>query len=222
MKQILDTEFRFCGKEVKQLEDMSIIVTAKDNTEKIRPIEVGKKKLIEKCNSVENTARRSVVASLAWIARQVRPDLSFRVSKLQTVAGKAKIKDLRECDKVLEYALGTSEEGIFYSSELGPWDDTVVTSINDASFGNEEIEVKSGEYEDGRSQQGVFVCLAPADVVNASVTTIHPISWSSTVIKRACRATLMAETMAMIKETESGARIRAAIVDMRRQLEWRN
>ena len=222
VKQILDTEFRFCGKEVKQLEDMSILVTAKDNTEKVRPIEVGKKKLVEKCNSVENTALRSVVASLAWIARQVRPGLSFRVSKLQTVAGKAKIKDLRECNKVLEYALETSEEGIFYSSELGPWDDTVVTSINDASFGNEEIEVKPGEYEDGRSQQGVFVCLAPADVVNASVTTIHPISWSSTVIKRACRATLMAETMAMIKGTEAGVRIRAAIVDMRGQLDWRN
>ena len=118
VKQVLDTEFRFCGKEVKQLEDMSILVTAKDNTEKIRPIDIGaSKKLTDKCNATENTALRSVVASLAWVARQVRPMLSFRVSKLQSRAGKATVKDMRECNKVLEYAIETSGEGIFYSSE---------------------------------------------------------------------------------------------------------
>ena len=51
---------------------------------------------------------------------------------------------------------------------------------------------------------------------------IHPISWSSTHIKRVCRATLMAETFAMIKGTEAGTRIRAAIVDMRGRLDMRN
>ena len=162
---------------MKQLADMSILVTAKDNTEKIRPIDIGvSKKLTDKCNGVENTALRSVVASLAWVARQVRPTLSFRVSKLQTVAGKATVKDLRECNKVLEYALSTSEEGIFYASEGIEWDDSVVCCINDASFGNEEIEVSPGVWEDDRSQQGIFICLAPADVVNATVATIHPIS----------------------------------------------
>jgi len=222
VKQVLDTEFRFCGKEVKQNDDMSIFVTAKDNTENIRPIDISAGRLTDKCNGVQNTALRSVVASLAWVARQVRPTLSCRVSKLQTVAGKATGNDLRECNKTLEYALETSTEGIFYSTEMGPWDDSVVCSINDASFGNEEVEVQPGVWEDGGSQQGGSIRLAPADVVNATVTTVHPISWSSTVIKRACRATLMAETMAMIKGTEAGERIRAAIVDMRGQLDFRN
>ena len=118
VKQKLDTEFRFCGKEVKQNDDFSILVTAKDNTEKIRPIDIGGlKRLTDKCDGVENTSLRSVVASLAWVARQVRPTLSFRVSKLQSVAGKATVKDMRDCNKVLEYALQTSEEGIFYASE---------------------------------------------------------------------------------------------------------
>ena len=52
--------------------------------------------------------------------------------------------------------------------------------------------------------------------------TIHPISWSSTIIKRVCRSTLMAETFAMIKGTEAGARIRAAIVDMKGKLDMKN
>ena len=81
MKDILETfavqehnegEFRFCGKEVKPNDDFSITVTAKDNTEKIRPIDINpKRKLIDKCNQEETTCLRSVVAALAWIARQV-------------------------------------------------------------------------------------------------------------------------------------------------------
>ena len=127
---------------------MSITVTAKDNTEKIRPIDIGAKKLTEKCTPAENTALRSVVASLAWVARQVRPTLSYRVSKLQSVAGKGTVKDLRACNKVLEFALGTSEGGIFFSSEGIVWDEAVVCSINDASFGNEQTEVTPGVFED--------------------------------------------------------------------------
>ena len=61
MQKILDTfavreqqegSFRFCGKEVEQDKDYNIKVTAKDNTEKIKLIDIGaKRKLIEKCDA---------------------------------------------------------------------------------------------------------------------------------------------------------------------------
>ena len=79
-----------------------------------------------------------------------------------------------------------------------------------------------GVSEPGRSQQGYIVCLAPAAMLNLTEAIIHPISWSSTHIKRVCRATLMAETFAMIKGTEAGTRIRAAIVDMKGKLDMRH
>jgi hypothetical protein len=79
-----------------------------------------------------------------------------------------------------------------------------------------------GTIEPGRSQQGYVVCLAPASMLNLKEAIIHPISWSSTIIKRVCRATLMAETFALIKGTEAGARIRAAVVDMKGLLDMRN
>jgi hypothetical protein len=60
--------------------------------------------------------------------------------------------------------------------------------------------------------------LAQADAVNAKEMVVYPIMWSSTVIKRVCRSTMMAETFAMIRGTEAGARTRAAIVDMKGQL----
>ena len=97
----------------------------------------------------------------------------------------------------------------------------MLCTIADASFLNEH-EVVSGDLEPGRSQQGYIICLAPADMVNLQVATIHPISWSSTVIKRVCRSTLQAETMSLTKGIEAGLRLRAAIVDMKGKLDIRN
>ena len=51
---------------------------------------------------------------------------------------------------------------------------------------------------------------------------IRPISWSSTIIKRVCRSTLMAETFGLIRASEAGIRLRAAVVDMEGKLDWRN
>ena len=51
---------------------------------------------------------------------------------------------------------------------------------------------------------------------------IHPISWSSTIIKRVGRSTLMAENFGLIRASEAGIRLRAAIVDMKGKLDWRN
>ena len=150
---------------------------------------------------------------------QTRP--SYRVSKLQSVAGNGLVKDMRECNKVFEYAQDNSDEGTYFASEGVSWDDCVVCTITDASFCNETIFI-DGFPEPGRSQQGYIVCLAPAGVLNLDQAIIHPISWSSTHIKRVCRATLMAETFAMIKGTEAGTRIRAAIVDMKGKLDMRN
>ena len=93
----------------------------------------------------------------------------------------------------------------------------VVCTVTDASFCNENEYVK-GVFEPGRSQQGYIVCLAQHNAVEAEEMIVHPISWSSTVIKRVCRSTMMAETFAMIKGTEAGAKIRAAVVDMKGKL----
>ncbi len=54
-------------------------------------------------------SRRKTIATLAWIAGQTRPDLSYRISELQTVTGKPRVEDLHEADKILERALQTFE-----------------------------------------------------------------------------------------------------------------
>ena len=209
MKDILDAfavreenegEFRFCGKEVKQDDEYNITVTTKDNTEKIRPIEIANgRKLTQKNTADETTALRSVTASLAWVARQTRPGLSFRVSKLQCIAGNGCVKDLKQANKVLEYALETSTQGLYFKAGVVDWETAVVVTCCDASLGNED-EIVKGIAEGGRSQQGFVIGLSPPDILNATDTSFHPIGWASTVIKRVCRASLHAETMALLKE----------------------
>ena len=94
-------------------------------------------------------------------------------------------------------------------------------SISDASFCNEKVVVDD-VLEDGRSQQRYMCCLAPAGILNMTEAVIHPISWSSIIIKRVCRSILMAATFGLIRASEAGTRLRAAIVDMTGRLDWRN
>ena len=129
---------------------------------------------------------------------------------MQTLIKQATLREMRECNKILEYALNTSGQGIYFASAGFTWDEMVVCSIGDASFGNDKVPVKD-EYEDGRSQQGYIVALSAPSILNDKECIIDPITWSSTTINRACRSTLMAETFAMTKGTEAGTGIRTAI-----------
>ena len=72
-----------------------------------------------------------------------------------------------------------------------------------------------------KSQQACITALAPGNAVNVEMMLIHPFCWSSTRIRRVCRSTLMAEAYTLSNAVEHGLRTRAAIVDMRGQLNIR-
>ena len=102
--------FRFCGKEFRQDEDFGI---AKDNTERVQSITYDAKHgSTQMATADEIHQLRSVTQSLAWIARQTRPDLSYRISKIQSTFENACVRDLRECNRIVEYATSKSTRGI--------------------------------------------------------------------------------------------------------------
>ena len=167
--------------------------------------------LTRKATADEIHPSRSVTQSLAWIARQTRPDLSYRISKLQSTF--ECVKDLRECNRIVEYAIFASTCGIYFS--LGfPWNDAVVATISDAV----SVKNRSSSTESLRISSHK---LALGNALNAEKMLIHPLSWSSTRIRRVCRSTLMAETYALSNAVEHGLRTRATVVDMRGQLNIR-
>ena len=75
---------RFRGKQF-EASGHDILLDVEDNTKKTTYIEIAKHR--NPANPVTNGEEkllRSVVGSLSWIARQARPDILYRVSKLQS------------------------------------------------------------------------------------------------------------------------------------------
>ena len=92
-------------------------------------------------------------------------------------------------------------------------------TISNASFCQEQEQL-DGITRNSKAQQAGITALAPGDALNAEKMLIHLLSWSSS-IRRVCRSTLMAEAYALSNAVEHGLRTRAAIVDVRGQLNIR-
>ena len=93
--------FRFCGKEFRRDEDFGIHVTAKDNIERVQPITYDTKHGLTRIATADEIHQlRSVTQSLAWIARQTRPDLSYRIREIQSTFENVCVRDLRECNRL--------------------------------------------------------------------------------------------------------------------------
>ena len=153
----------FLGK-FQQDENFGIRVTTKENTERVKPITYDAKHcLTRKATASELHQLRSVTQSLAWIARQTHPDLSYRLS-VRTFEN-ARVRDLRECNRIMECAMPTSKRGIYFSAVFS-WDDAVGATIIDSSFCQEQ-EQGDGITRDFKSQQACITALAPANALNA-------------------------------------------------------
>ena len=120
LKTVESSTFRFCGRSVVQHPDFSISVRCKDTTEKIELVLYDPRgcKQTDLARDHEVAQLRSVVGSLAWVARQCRPQLSYGVNKLQSVCGTATLDDLRFANKLLQEAKDSSDDGLFFKNGL--------------------------------------------------------------------------------------------------------
>ena len=153
---------------------------------------------------------RSVVGSLSWIARQARPDILYRVSKLQSSIKGATVSTLKDANKVLELALNGKDLKLRYKNRPFNFQALGVLTASDASFAGEP---------NSRSQQGRIHFLVPAQQLlnpdpECCEYDVMIVSFSSTTIKRVCRATLQAETYALQNAQEAGDRVRALLAEL--------
>eukprot|EP00439_Symbiodinium_sp_Y106_P070527 s569_g12.t1 len=132
--------FRFCGREYVQSAEGTIKINCRDNTRAIRPIDIHKsEKGTTPVTNAQRTALRSVIGSLAWVARATRPNLAYRVNALQQAVVKATVETLREANRVVALALNDAERSITYKAKL-PWSkgELAVVTFCDASFAGEQ------------------------------------------------------------------------------------
>ena len=167
----------------------------------------------------QRTTLRSVIGSLAWVAQATRPDLAYRVNALQQRVTTATVETLREAKRVVALALNDADRSIVYRAHLPrqPGKLAVVTFC-DASFTAEQ------GHKSQRRRLHYLTSHEAAVDGNAKEHPMHLISFSSSTMKRVCRATLQCEAYSLQHANEHGDRIRASVLELLGQLpargEW--
>ena len=210
--------FRYCGKEIAQDEDFTIRVSCADTTRNVSKIFVDKRRHPgDPLTDSDKTLMKSVAGSLAWVCRQCRPDLSYRVSRIQSASSNGTVADIREANKAVEYAIGTYDRGLVFKSGLLDWKTPgalMSLVVTDASRANESEEMIINEMTsvEGHRSQGarmVFGALWTGDK-----GSIHPIMWASNLVRRVCRSTIQAQAYTLQAGVEDGDVLRAAVTDI--------
>ena len=148
-----------------------------------------------------------MVGSLAWIARYGRPDLAYRVNNMQKSCNpKGTVSALEEANKTMELALQNVDfKFTFPANHVGWTKDLAVVTFSGASFAGE-----TGH----KSQQGRLHYIVNASDLGTGKHHFHLIGFSSSTMKRVCRATLQAEAYALQSAVESGDKIRALLCEL--------
>ena len=112
--------FRYCGKQFVRGDDKVIKVDAADNTRKIHGADVGSRLGSERLQQ-EITKLRSITGSLAWISRQTRPDLGYRVSRLQSSIKDATVSTLADANAVVVLAHNSHDVPLCFPAAHLQW-----------------------------------------------------------------------------------------------------
>ncbi|CAE7200469.1 GIP [Symbiodinium sp. CCMP2592] len=213
--------FRYCGKEISQDEDFNIHVTCSETTRNVNKIHVDKRRHPgDPLTDSDKTQMKSVAGSLAWVCRQCRPDLSYRVSKIQSASSNGTVADIRDANKAVEHAISTYDRGLVFKSGLLDWKTPgalLSLVITDASHANESEEMIINEMtsvEGHRSQGARMVFLTDGALWKGNKGSIHPILWASNLVRRVCRSTIQAEAYTLQAGVEDGDVLRAAVTDI--------
>ena len=89
--------------------------------------------------------------------------------------------------------------------------------VTDASHANESEEININEMtfvERPRSQGARMAFLTDGALWNGDKGSIHPILWTSNLVRRVCRSTIQAEAYTLQASVEDSDVLRAAITDI--------
>ena len=181
--------FVFTGIELNQLSDKSITMSQEKYVSKIEPIHVKAERKYspnEKVTDEERLALRGIIGSLQYAAVNTRPDLSSRLSHLQSSINTATIDTLNTANKVLHEAKRHKNTKI----TIKPIDlhNLRFLAFSDASF-------TSKKQPD--SHTGMMIMATHADIAKQHTCPVSPISWGCKKIQKVVTSTLAAETASL-------------------------
>ena len=135
--------------------------------EKVEPIQfrTGIRKT-ESCHAQERTATKCRWKLSLGSGTVSRPELSCRVSKLQSATSKATIKDLILANKTVEDAKEYSSHGLYFRD----WNQAVFVAVSVASWAKEMEMVRGIDQKPESTNE------------HPEMILLYPLGWASTVV----------------------------------------
>ena len=181
--------FTFTGIEVNQNHDHSITLNQSSYVKKINSITIESNRKTQPelpVTESERLALRGLVGSLQYAAINTRPDLSSKLSFLQSSINSAKIETLQEANRVLHEAKRHHDVAI--TVKAIPAKDFRLMAFSDASF-------SSANKPD--SHAGSIIVGTHQDISKNCQSPISPLTWGCRKIQKVVTSTLSAETIAL-------------------------
>eukprot|EP00435_Cladocopium_sp_Y103_P052434 s764_g16.t1 len=184
-----ELDFTFTGIHIKQDPQGNIHLDQKDYVLGIEPISIDRSRRRNEQEPVlekERQGLRGLIGSLQYASINTRPDISAKLSFLQSKINCATIHDLLEANRLLGEAKKHADVTVTISSI--PVSQIRLISYSDASFATREKK---------QSQKGGLILAVHEDVFEQKSAKASPLLWFSKKIDRVVASTLAAETFAL-------------------------
>ena len=207
--------FTFTGVEMCQKGDKSIVLSQSEYVRKIKAISIETSRRQHPTELVTETERqelRALVGSLQYAAINTRPDISSRLSMIQSQINKAQVQTLIDANKVLHET--KRHHSLTITIQPIQCDDFRFLAFSDASFSSPS---------NPDSHAGCIVLGTHRDISRNVSCPVSPLSWGCKKIQKVVTSTLSAETMALSSTLDQLSWLKlfwAWILDSR--IKWKN
>ena len=181
--------FTFTGIDMTQAPDKSIRLSQSKYVRNIEPIRISRERraqLKEAVTESERQALRGLIGSLQYAAVHTRPDLSSRLSFLQSDVNRATVETLIMGNQALYEA--KSHHDVNINIQSIPISDLRFLAFSDASFASKN---------NPNSHTGSIIMATHRDISKNISCPVSPLSWGCKKIQRVVTSTLAAETVSL-------------------------
>ena len=181
--------FTFTGIEMFQHPNKSISLSQSSYVRAIDPIRISPDRRKQGDHSVSEEERqslRALIGSLQYAAVHTRPDLSSRLSFLQSDINKATVDTLVQGNQTLHEA--KKHHDVQITIQAIPKDDVRFLAFSDASFASKS---------NPSSHTGIIIMATHRKISDNEMCLVSPLSWGCRKIQRVVTSTLAAETVSL-------------------------
>ena len=182
-------QFTFTGIDMFQHPNKAITLSQAEYVKKIQPIKITlerRKVESELITADERMALRGLIGSLQYASVHTRPDLSSRLSILQSSINRATVETLTVANQALHEA--KKHHDVTVKIQPIKTQDLRFLAFSDASFASKS---------NPNSHTGSIIMATHRDIGNNTRCPVNPISWGCKKIQRVVTSTLAAETTSL-------------------------